>query len=293
MESIDNKAYIKYNKTYIDFNMLNINDIESISNTESTRGKWNSIVLVTGGDGLLQIDFDEFIALNGKVFFIEKYRVWNWVRQNNLQGIMVQFTDSFYNHIYTGNLKLKSDQTLIGEIPPFIKIKPGDKTEWMFLLDIIQKEYTDAGRNSREIICLTLKIIILMYRRNSQSGSEVFESGHKKNLLNEFRKLVNSRFYSLKTAKDYARELNITPNYLNALCQEYFLKTVSEIIQERVILEAKRLLMHTSYSISEIGYNLGFKDNSYFGRYFKKAVGMTPKEFRVSFFTSKSLNHNK
>jgi len=293
MERIDNKAYIKYNKTYIDFNMLNINDIESISNTESTRGKWNSIVLVTGGDGLLQIDFDEFIALNGKVFFIEKYRVWNWVRQNNLQGIMVQFTDSFYNHIYTGNLKLKSDQTLIGEIPPFIKIKPGDKTEWMFLLDIIQKEYTDAGRNSREIICLTLKIIILMYRRNSQSGSEVFESGHKKNLLNEFRKLVNSRFYSLKTAKDYARELNITPNYLNALCQEYFLKTVSEIIQERVILEAKRLLMHTSYSISEIGYNLGFKDNSYFGRYFKKAVGMTPKEFRVSFFTSKSLNHNK
>jgi AraC family transcriptional regulator, transcriptional activator of pobA len=82
----------------------------------------------------LQIDFDEYIALENKIFFIEKYKVWNRIRINKLRGILVQFTDSFYNHIYTGNPKLKSDQTLIGEIPPFIQIRFGDKSEWKYVI---------------------------------------------------------------------------------------------------------------------------------------------------------------
>jgi AraC family transcriptional regulator, transcriptional activator of pobA len=264
------------------FIIMDLSEINEVRLFSAKQKKWNSFIWITGGDSVLQIDFDEYIALENRVFFIDKYKVWNWISINNLRGIMVQFTDSFYNHIYTGNPKLKSDQTLVGEIPPFIRIIPGDRAEWRFVFDLLFKEYTYAKNNSKEIICLTLKVLILLYRRNSMSGSKMFESDHKKHLMNEFRKIVNSRFNSLRTARDYASELNITPNYLNALCQEFFYKTVSEIIQERIILEAKRMLMHTSLNISEIGYKLGFKDNSYFGRYFKKVAGMTPKKFRES-----------
>ncbi len=269
-----------------DFIILDLNDIDTKTGFLQPQGKWSTFIYITGGNSLLQIDFNEYIALENKIFFIEKYNVWNWIRINKLNGILVQFTDSFYNHIYTGNPKLKSDQTLIGEIPPFIRITPEDKTVWYHLFDFLTKEYNSSKINSKEIICLTLKVLVLMYRRNSQLSGRIFESSQKKQLLNEFRKIVNKRFNTLKTPKDYAYELNITPNYLNALCQEYFLKTVTEIIQERVILEAKRMLMHTSLSISEIGYKLGFIDNSYFGRYFKRAVGMTPKSFRSSCYYS-------
>jgi AraC family transcriptional regulator, transcriptional activator of pobA len=264
------------------FLVLNMNDIDRGIEHRKQERKWNSFIFITGGSGVIHIDFDEYIALENRVFLIDKYKIWNWVRTNNLKGILVQFTDSFYNYIYTGNPKLKSDQTLAGEIPPFIKIGSGEKAEWKFVFDLLFREFTSAENNSKEIICLSLKILILLYRRNSHSGIIMFESSQKKQLMNEFRKIVNSRFNSLSTAKDYARELNITPNYLNALCQEFFYKTVSEIIQERIILEAKRMLMHTSLNISEIGYKLGFKDNSYFGRYFKKGAGMTPKKFRES-----------
>jgi len=269
-----------------DFIMLDLRDIDSQKIRGALRGRWNSFIYITGGNSVLQIDFDEFIALENRVFFIEKYKVWSWNKINKLTGILVQFTDPFYNHIYTGNLKLKSDQTLISEVPPFINIKQRDKTEWKSIFDILFKEYLSAKKNSKEVICLLLKILILMYRRNSLQDTRIFESRHKNQLLNEFRKLVNNKFSSLRTAKDYAHELNITPNYLNALSQEFFLRTVSEIIRERVILEAKRLLMHSRLSISEIAYKLGFKDNSYFGRYFKKAVGMTPKNFRSLWFHS-------
>jgi len=267
-----------------DFIMLDISNIDSQGIKGASRGRWNSFIFITGGSSVLQIDFDEFIALENRVFFIEKYKVWSWNKINNLNGILIQFTDPFYNHIYTGNPKLKSDQTLISEVPPFIKIRKRDKTEWKSIFEILFKEYISSKKNSKEVICLLLKILILMYRRSSLQDTRIFESRHKNQLLNEFRKLVNNKFSSLRTAKDYAHELNITPNYLNALSQEFFLKTVSEIIRERVILEAKRLLMHSRLSISEIAYKLGFKDNSYFGRYFKKAVGMTPKSFRSFWF---------
>jgi len=286
----NNQTNIYENQLSSDFIILDLNDIHTNLISSQQKGKWNSFIFITGGNSVLQIDFDEYIALGNKIFFIEKYKLWDWVRIHKLTGILVQFTDYFYNHIYTGNPKLKSDQTLIGEIPPFIRIGSDEETEWKNLFDILFKEYTSSRENSKEIICLVLKVLILMYRRNTLSESKIFESGPKKHLMNEFRKIVNSRFATLRTTKDYARELNITPNYLNALCQEFFLKSVSEIIQERVILEAKRMLMHTSLSISEISYNLGFKDNSYFGRYFKKVTGMTPNSFRGLSFNSQDIN---
>jgi AraC family transcriptional regulator, transcriptional activator of pobA len=285
---LNNQSNISEISLLSGFIILNLSEIDAEQVYRVKQEKWNTIIYITGGSSVLQIDFDEFIALGKRVFFIDKFKVWNWISINGLKGIMVQFTDSFYNHIYTGNPKLKSDQTLTGEIPPFTMIGSGDKTEWRIVFDLLFREYISAKNNSKEIICLTLKVLILLYRRNSKSGSRMFESDQKKHLIYEFRKIVNNRFNSLRTAKDFARELNITPNYLNALCQEFFYKTVSELIQERVILEAKRMLMHTSLNISEIGYKLGFKDNSYFGRYFRKVVGMTPKSFRESCFYSQA-----
>ena len=269
-----------------DFIILDLNDIASKKISGPLQGKWNSIIYVTGGSSILQVDFDEYIALDNRVFFIEKYKVWSWLKFNKLKGILVQFTDSFYNFIYTGNPKLKSDQIMVGAISPFIKLYNKDKAEWKSVFDLLSREYYSANKNSKEIICLLIKVLILMYRRSSLSEGRIFESRQKKQLVNEFRKMVNNRFYSLRSARDYARELNITPNYLNALCQEFFLKSVSEIIRERIILEAKRLLMHTSLNISEISYKLGFQDNSYFGRYFRKAVGTTPQKFRSISFNS-------
>ena len=252
------------------------------------KGKWHTFIYVSDGSGVLLIDFDEHIAIKGKLFFIEKYKYLGWVKLDKLEGLMVQFTDSFYNHIYTGNTKIKSDQSLIGEFSPFIKIANDNENEWKEIISIILKEYSDLKENSKEIICLGLKILIMMYRRNAYSMGNLIIADRKKQLLSEFRKLVNNGFAELKTPKGFAQMLNISPNYLNAICKEIYNKTVSEIIQERVILEAKRLLAHTGLSVSEISYKLGFEDNSYFGRYFKKAVGMPPEKYRT--ITYNSLN---
>ncbi|HNW89894.1 MAG TPA: AraC family transcriptional regulator [Bacteroidales bacterium] len=267
------------------FRIFKLNVMELKKKIEIANGKWHSFIYITAGKGVLHIDFDEHTAVKGKVFFIEKYKNFKWIRFQKIEGVMVQFTDAFYNHIYTGNPKIKSDQSLIGDISPYIKIQDIHEKEWADVFNILLLEYALLKENSTEILCLTLKILILMYRRNAYAKSLLIISDRRKQLLSEFRKLVNNSYSELKTPKAFAMKLNITPNYLNALCREIYNKTVSEIIQERFILEAKRMLAHSGLSVSEIAFKLGFADNSYFGRYFKKVVGMPPEKYR-------SMNYN-
>lgn len=272
---------IQINNSSMEFKIQNLSDIEICIKNYTPIGKWHTLIYITEGNAVINIDFDEHIAIKNKFFFIDKFKNWSWVKFDRIEGIMVQFTDLFYNLIYTGNPKIKSDRSLIGEFTPFIKIDDDNKNELKNIIDIMLKEYSCLKENSKEIICLSLKVMILMYRRYAYREESLFVADRKKQLLSDFRKLVNSKFSELKTPKEFAQMLNITPNYLNALCKDIYNKTVTEVIQERIILESKRLLAHSGLSVSEISYKLGFKDNSYFGRYFKKVVGIPPEKFRT------------
>ena len=85
--------------------------------------------------------------------------------------------------------------------------------------------------------------------------------------------------------KEYAAQLSVTPNYLNAVVKEYLGKPAGNVIKNRIVLEAKRLLSHTTLSVRQISLELGFSDNSHFGKYFKNSTGQTPETFR------KNLQH--
>jgi AraC-like DNA-binding protein len=102
-------------------------------------------------------------------------------------------------------------------------------------------------------------------------------------VLRNFQSLIDKHFLTLKLPKQYADLLYITPNHLNALCHDLLGKTAGDLIRERVLLEAKRLLTNADMTVSEIAYDLNFQDNSYFNRFFKKNVGVTPDEFRKAF----------
>ena len=105
----------------------------------------------------------------------------------------------------------------------------------------------------------------------------------KQVLLRNFRKLIDQHYLSIRLPKEYADLLYVTPNHLNALCHDLLGKTAGELIRDRILLEAKRLLTNANMTIAEISYTLNFQDNSYFNRFFKKYAGVTPDEFRKQF----------
>lgn len=275
---------------FTDFKLSTINDTCIPDKENNLNSKWITLIIIKSGSGKIKIDFEEYGLRKNRIFLINKYKKISWLQFENLEGLILQFTDSFYNQIYTGNPKIKSDQTLSGEFPSTIRIENEEEYEWNNLIDVIIKEYTNKVENSREIICLCLKALIMLYRRKTDVNGNWFIADRKKKLADDFTRLLNNRFTEFKTSKDFAEHLNISPNYLNAVCKEVSKKTVSYLIQERVILEAKRLLTHTELTVSEISFRLGFKDNSYFGRYFKKLVGVPPERFRITNYMSKNVS---
>jgi AraC-like DNA-binding protein len=102
-------------------------------------------------------------------------------------------------------------------------------------------------------------------------------------LYREFRKLLELHFRSWKQSSDYATEMAVSASHLNDSVKEFSGSPVSAHIQERNVLEAKRLLYNTGLTASEIGFQLGYEDPVYFGKLFKKHTQLTPLEFRSKF----------
>jgi AraC-like DNA-binding protein len=97
--------------------------------------------------------------------------------------------------------------------------------------------------------------------------------------FNELEGLIEANYLLEKRPNFYAEKLNVSIKHLNKIVNATVGKSTSELIQERIVLEAKRLLVHGKFTNQEIAYELGFDDASYFSRVFKKNSGLSPSEF--------------
>lgn len=92
-----------------------------------------------------------------------------------------------------------------------------------------------------------------------------------------------SQQFSLRSAKDFAKQLNVHVNHLNRAIRNTTGKTTTTHIFERLVSEAKALLKHTDWNISEISYSLGFEEPAHFNHFFKKLTSTTPSAFRINY----------
>ena len=99
-------------------------------------------------------------------------------------------------------------------------------------------------------------------------------------IVRQFNLLVEKRYKEWHQVQDYAGELNKSPKTLSNLFSKLSNKSPLKIIHDRIILEAKRLLIYTDYTIKEIAYEIGFEEVPPFNRLFKKMIQETPSEFR-------------
>lgn len=263
--------------------ILSVHDFFEKTDTQKHyRNRFYSVFLFTGGAGLISVDDTEFKLVNNAILFINYNQIYHLHDITQAEGFVLMFTKTFYNHIYTGNKLIKSD-TALNDIAQSIKIKSEIQKDIIKNFNNIKKEYINTTQFTREILCLQLKELMLRYIRASKSNSEIKDSTHrKKDIVSQFNELVNQSFKENKTTAPFAKTLNISPNYLNALVRENLGMNAGQFIKNRVILEAERLLLHTSMSVTEISYELGFIDNSHFGKYFKSANGVSPNSYRTS-----------
>lgn len=120
----------------------------------------------------------------------------------------------------------------------------------------------------------------MRYFQQSAENAPSAEQSRNKQIFKDFMALVKRYHTRCRGVKFYADKLCLTPNYLSGVIREYTGKTATEWVNDFVILEAKIMLKDTDYSVQEISNRLHFPDQSTFGKYFKKIVGASPKQYR-------------
>lgn len=145
----------------------------------------------------------------------------------------------------------------------------------------LSREYKDIQVGKVVMFEWLLYSLLVRIGRKLRSAYSSNEAGSRyEQRYKELCQLIELHYRDHLSASNYAEMLNTTPTGLNRACAAVSGKTVGELLQDRLILEAQRFLIYTAASASLIAYDLGFKDPAYFSRFFKKRVGLSPGVFR-------------
>jgi AraC-like DNA-binding protein len=131
-----------------------------------------------------------------------------------------------------------------------------------------------------ELVYARVKVITLLISKIVQDNFDDYEAYQNNPIIAKFVQLIDEWYKSEKSVAFYAERLNISANYLNVLSNRVLQKSASFLIQERILLEAKRLLKISDKTIKAIVFDLGFYDNASFSKFFKSHTNMTPSQFK-------------
>jgi AraC family transcriptional regulator, transcriptional activator of pobA len=239
------------------------------------------LVFFTKGAGKQAIDFTSFPVKPGQIYFMNPGQVHNWQFSGEVDGYIVNFLESFFGSFF-------KEPDYLNRFPFFagfgedqvIQLTDNCINEVTELFEKILMELKPGKNHATDMIrTLLLQLFITVTRQIEPARlNQLSRPGYT--TLRNFQKLVNENYIKLKLPSEYATRLYVTPNYLNALCRDLLAKSAGEIIRDRIMLEAKRLLINANINIGEIAMQLNFQDNSYFTKFFKKYTGKTPEEFR-------------
>lgn len=164
----------------------------------------------------------------------------------------------------------------------FICLNKQDQEKITSLLHVFVDELKMTDHIQGEMLQVMLKRLIIIVTRlaKEQFINEEELPGDKLDIVRQYNFLVEQNFRKHHQVKFYAEQLNKAPKTLSNLFALYSQKSPLMIIQERIIQEAKRLLIYTGKTSKEIAYFLGFEEASHFGKFFKKQTGQSPSEFK-------------
>ncbi|MCX2762275.1 AraC family transcriptional regulator [Aquimarina muelleri] len=240
-----------------------------------------SIIYIEKASGSVVID--EFtIPVDSKQILIIKPGSVSSIRiDDNAKGKVICFTEDFFSLRYNNNV-LNEFSFIKDHTIPSITFENSQQEKWIHIMDLLYKEYIYYAKHTKKALRSYLNIILFEFERSHRPEKTIERNTLGKSRISAFQKLIEIHYKNKKAPSEYAFLLNITTNHLNKICKQEAGKTAGTFIRNHLCIEAQRLLYHTSYSVSEIAMELGFKNVSYFSTFFKNQTRNTPEEYRKS-----------
>lgn len=270
MSYFDPKEYSK--KNFNDFYIHGLSDdtYELKMPLPPHRQTNHSIILVTGGSIVAGAGFDQYTVDQNMMIVVPAGQITSLsFMSEDIEGFYLHFSDD-----YISRIKIDLSDWLIR---PVIKLEDADSEHLIMLLKRIQK--LNESESNANIIRLYLTTLLAEMTQSSDFRNRTNFLAHER-LVMEFKRLLNYHSTKEKSVRFYAAQLHVTPNHLNKSVKSTLDRSASALINEMLVLEAKILMQNNNMSISDVAFEIGFEDVSYFGRFFRKHTGSTPTEYR-------------
>lgn len=239
-------------------------------------------VCFTAGEGVHEIDFNSYNITKGSVFFLRPGQTHRWHFTSPSKGFIFFHTADFFQFQFT-NINLNQFPFYFSlENPPMLQLDDFQLNSVVSHFSIINTEYKGKLAYKKEKIASLINLAYIdlsRYYTANVSKKDVVSSSYL-SILKALELEIELHFKAEKTVQFYADALNITAKHLNRVTRATINKTTSEFILDRVILEAKRLIVHSNNSLSIIAESLGYFDYAHFSKLFKSKVGITALAFK-------------
>lgn len=196
------------------------------------------------------------------------------------KGISIFFLEEFFFHHKQSQL---IEFFYLTDHLPALQLRDAQAEQIEPIIEQLLYEYRTERIDYSSTLQHLTHLLLIFVRRFYLETNPAWNKPKSTQLFSQFQRLVDTHFKSVHHVQSYSDLLGITSGYLN-----YQVKTVtglpaSKVIHRRIVVEAKRLLAHTHLTVSELSTDLGFKDSSYFARFFRRETGVAPLAFRRSY----------
>lgn len=249
------------------------------------RHSFYQIIWITQGVGTHIVDAEHYPIKEGAIFTLAPGQVHAWDISPDSQGHVINVgVDFLHDALGAGSRNPWFSILDDPESCPVFYLSAGQSAVLLDIVTRLKSEHYASGANQANIVQAYLNIFLMkLYQYRLAFHCHRDFNARRADIVKRFRLLVDQNLASGMSIKDYASLLHVTDSYLTKATKRITGATARQLIRERILLEAKRLLIHGGISIAEVAYQLDFKDPSYFSRFFKKSTNQSPKEFKAEF----------
>lgn len=265
------------------FKVFSFNDNSHFDHIQ--RLNYYSLIWIRNGRGSAKADFSEHDFTQNTLFAFSPYQPFMFQKDEELQGVVINFHPDFFC-IHKHQQEVACNGVLFNNIynPPFVSVDETANSTFKMLLEQITSEMQNPALAQYELLVSYLKIFLITASRlktAQQTETQINPEENKEPfILQNLKNYIETHFKTKHSASDYADLLNISAKALAKLTKTHFNKTLTDLISERIIIEAKRELYLTNKAVKEIAYELGYIDEYYFSRFFKNNADISPQAYR-------------
>uniref|UniRef100_UPI00404A774F helix-turn-helix domain-containing protein n=1 Tax=Flavobacterium sp. TaxID=239 RepID=UPI00404A774F len=259
------------------------------------RLNYYTLIWIQRGNGTVKVDFSEYDFTDNQLLAFAPYQPFMVNSNSEISGKVIHFHPDFFC-IHKHHSEVACHGVLFNNIyePPYVFIDEIAKKTLEMVWEQMKIEMQNIALAQYELLISYLKIFLITASRlkkeqYSDGLNESTESGAPF-MLQNLKNYIELHFKSKHSASEYADLLNITPKALAKITKNHLNKTLTDLISERIIIEAKRELYLTNKTVKEIAFELGYEDEHYFSRFFKNNADVSPQLYRETVGFARAMN---